>query len=200
MLLPFPLAFAPAEAPTLSLEVDSRVPFSNLKKIPLRVHVIGRDVALQGVRVVGGGSVPQDGGPVLRLTAFTAKEQTAVPVILTKSGEGKDRVDQYVELALVLPVPDEERDQAVKKYLARLVEEAKTEKSSTAAVYSSPNGQAAMANTLKGLYFQNRTGKFILKAEFSATLAGQKVRVTAEPKTIEVQYRGEFFDQPGFQK
>lgn len=190
-----------SSTPTLEIELETHKAFSNLEWIPLRIHIIPQAASLDGMRIVTGTKLVEGSGPVLRITAYDAKEQKEISVTAVKSGEGRNRSEHYLDLSIGLPVPDAQRDQAVQQYLAFVNEKAKTEKPPAADVYKSQNGQTAISNTLKHMFFQNRAGKFIVKAALTVNLPDQwKLTVEAQPRTIEIQHVGEFFDQPAFRK
>jgi hypothetical protein len=190
---------APAAGSIVRIEVDGKR--SNLERIPVRIHVVEKDLNVQGIQVVSGNAPASDSSPTIRVRAFDAKTKAPLPITMIKTGEGRDHDEKYVALAMVVPVSDEERDEAVRDYLARLTQEAKTGDAHVAQVYASKNGQTTMANTLKGLYLQNRVGRVILRVEYSSMHPGQKiVHAEAEQKVIEIEYKGEFFNQAGFKK
>lgn len=211
--------------------VADRTTFNNLQWMPLRVVIRGSDVqntrvvlenppypaglssrdAVHGVKpqgdvnkTVGQGANASAGSVTILLQATDISGTKPVPIVVRQWGSGREGTESYINIYILIPEPDQIRDDAVEKYFQYLKKktEANQEKEPGAAkIYASKGGHDFLTTQLKGQYLQSRTGKFRISGNAQYEVKGQQTRmIKISPATIEVAFKGNFFDQPTFRR
>jgi len=211
--------------------VADQTTFNNLQWIPLRVVIRGSDVrntrvvlenppypaglssraAVPGVKpqgevnkTVGSGANASAGSVTILLKATAMSGTKPVPIIVRQWGSGTEGRESYINIYILIPEPDQIRDDAVEKYFQYL--KTKTEANQgkepeAAKIYASKGGHDFLTAQMKGQYLQSRTGQFRIDGNAQYELKGQQARtLKVFPATIDIGFKGNFFDQPTFRQ
>lgn len=211
--------------------VADRTTFNNLQWIPLRVVIRGSDVqntrvvlenppypaglssrdAVPGVKAQGKvnktvdqGANASAGSVTILLQATDMSGAKPVPIVVRQWGSGIEERENYINIYILIPEPDQIRDDAVEKYFQYLKKKTKANQGrdpGAAKIYASKGGHDFLTAQMKGLYLQSRTGKFSISGNAQYEMKGQQTRtIKISPATIEIGFKGNFFDQPTFRR
>ncbi len=144
------------------------------------------------------------GSVTILLKATDMGSTKLVPIIVRQWGSGREGSESYINVYIQVPVADQIRDDAVEKYfqyLKKRTEANQVKEPGLAKMYASKGGHDFLTTQMKGQYLQNRTGKFMISGNAQYEIKGQQTRtLMISPATIEIGFKGNFFDQPTFRR
>ncbi|MCI0356714.1 MAG: hypothetical protein L0099_17015 [Acidobacteria bacterium] len=144
---------------------------------------------------------PDSSHPILLISArrISGTLRSPVPLKLIKQGGGSELGESYTSFAAEIPIDEKERRKKAEEYVERLANEVKSDKTAREGlkrVYGSAGGRKSLAETMERLYMQNQVGTFEVNCQL--LLADPLVTLQSRPARFEIEYKGDFFDQPQF--
>jgi len=197
-------------APSLAVKImhDGTPRLSNLERIPIEIDLQSAVFDLPGIPIITDLNTHKNvSGTWLEISAVDRSNNKIVAIHIVQNGGGLRPLGTSAEkfITLLLDIPDEaQRDRQIHNYILKLVSDTKKNSKTDpelAELYSKSSTQAVVATQLEKLYLQNRAGSFELRCRFvsRSEAAGMwKGQVEAAPVKFEVEYKGDFFNQPNF--
>ena len=138
------------------------------------------------------------------LQATELNGNKTVPIIVREWGSGREGIERYIAIYIQIPVDDQIRDDAVEKYFQyqkNKTEANRAKEPGPAKLYSSKGGHDLLTAQMRGQYMQGRIGKFTIGGDARYEEKGRGARTfKISPTTIEITFKGNFFDQPTFRR
>ncbi len=196
------LASDKSARPVLTCKVPAEKSFSNLKRIPLEVHLKSLDIDVDRA-LVNPEHLPVPGTPYLEIFAeeVSEKGRVRVPLKLSRTGEGRELSDSYVNFDMEIPIEESERRQKISKHLDDILREGKAKNADPKLLklYEDKGSREGLINTFERIYVQSRVGTFDIGCQYFPNPANYTATAFQSPRVrVNVENKGDFLDQPTF--
>ncbi len=177
------------------------IKISNLKRVFVRATLVGLQNSLDSVRLANPTASGRDAAQpmldvVVRRTTDSGHRRVETRAIET--GRGSRPGEQYIDIALEIPIDHAARRANIERYLDWIGQESAKVGKSNQFSRLTRDREAAIA-TFERLYMENSIGDFEVSCAYSAQVGlSTAVIESAPPLKLQVFFESSFFDQRTF--